>query len=288
MSRSCLLCEANNAKFLFEKDERRLVQCRNCGFIFVDNPPSAEELRKHYSQAYFTDGQKGIYGDKRDAFSPAATNSRHKLNELIRWKSEGRLYEVGCGAGEFLRQAQKYFSVEGSDLSDSAVKIVRERLNLLHIQSGDFLELELPEAAFDAVVMFDVLEHLKDPVRNLEKINRLLRLGGILYLTTPDIGSLLFRCQSKGWHLMTPTEHLCFFSPSTIRRLLDLSGFNLVRIHHPGQSTNVGYIIRKFRRLYGPKIWIRVVDSLLRLTRLERLNIWLNLYDVMDVVAKKR
>ena len=285
---SCLLCATEDNKELFQKEGRRIVQCRNCGFIFVANPPSADELRKYYSQAYFTDGQKGSYSDEEDDFTPADNNSRRKLRELMRWKSGGLLYEVGCGAGAFLRQAQKYFTVGGSDLSDAAVKSVRKRLNMPQVQSGDFLELELPEATFDAVVMFDVLEHLKNPLRNLEKVNCLLRPGGILYITTPDIGSLLFRCQTKKWHLMTPTEHLSFFSSSTIRLLLEKTRFDIVKICHPGQSTNIGYIIRKFHRLYGSKVWIQIIGRLLRATRFDRLNIWLNLYDVMGVVARKR
>ncbi|MCH7562967.1 MAG: methyltransferase domain-containing protein [Gemmatimonadetes bacterium] len=133
--------------------------------------------------------------------------------------------------------------------------------------------------------MWDVVEHLRHPDRYIERAAELLRTGGILCLTTGDIGSLNARLRRGKWRLIYPPSHLHYFSTVTMKRLLDGKGFAIERIFHPGLHRSVDQILYgvfAFGRGEPPRIveWIRRHLP-------EGRSVYLNLYDIMCVTARK-
>jgi SAM-dependent methyltransferase len=136
------------------------------------------------------------------------------------------------------------------------------------------------------VTSWDVLEHLADPLAALERLRRLLRPGGRLFLSTPDAGSLTARLMGRRWHYLDPVQHITVFSRDNLRRALERAGFSVVRMGVLGHRYRVGYVFDRLRYLH-PQGLIGAAVSLGRF--LGRLfgnrSIYLQLGDVVVMTA---
>src|SRR5207237_5877578 len=88
------------------------------------------------------------------------------------------------------------------------------------------------DGPWDAVVMLDTIEHLRRPLRALRRLHAATRPGGVLLLTTGDARSIMARVCGRYWRLMTPPEHLFFFDPASLTRLLVPAGFDGIPLDH--------------------------------------------------------
>jgi SAM-dependent methyltransferase len=137
----------------------------------------------------------------------------------------GRLLDVGCGNGDFLRQAAAAgWQPVGVDFDAAAVNAVRE-LDQAVVRVGDLLSIGFPAASFDAVVMNNVIEHLPRPRAVLEECRRILRPGGRLVAITPSTASLGYRRYSQDWRGLEVPRHLYLFSPKLLGDLATAAGF---------------------------------------------------------------
>ncbi len=101
---------------------------------------------------------------------------------------------------------------------------------------------------FDAVTLWDVLEHLPEPHAALAEIARILRPGGRLVLTTGDVGSLAARLSGSRWHLYTIPEHLFFYTRKSLRLLLEAHGFRVESLRAEGSTYTLGYLMERLRK----------------------------------------
>jgi len=145
----------------------------------------------------------------------------------------GRLLEIGAGAGLFLKEAQNAgWECVGTEIMEAAVQFARDRLGLdVRKQSAE--ELALPDESFDAVAMLEVIEHLWDPRRALAAIRKILRPGGLLVLTTPNFNAFSRLVLGDQWAVISPREHLYYFTAATLDRLLVESGFTGIEHLYP-------------------------------------------------------
>jgi SAM-dependent methyltransferase len=136
----------------------------------------------------------------------------------------GALLDLGCWVGFLLAEARdRGWRTLGVEPSEFASSYARDRLGLEVIRDGLF-EADLPEHEFDAVVMGDVIEHIPDGAAALERIGRLLRPGGALYLALPNAGSRLARRMGPRWWSVIPT-HVQYFTRPSLFTLLRRRGF---------------------------------------------------------------
>lgn len=190
--------------------------CRRCGTSFRTRVPEARERHSYYS---------GYYEDAPEVSPLTTARLEFWAQSLLPYRRHGRLLEVGCGDGHFLAAAQAAgFEAWGTEISSSGLQRLAKRG--LRALAGDLTELELPPGHFDAVVLFEVLEHLADPVHHLTECHRVLREGGALVLTTPNFGSLSRRLLGARWRVVDP-EHLVLFTGRGLRISLERAGFRL-------------------------------------------------------------
>jgi SAM-dependent methyltransferase len=194
------------------------------------------------------------------------------------------LFEIGCAYGFFLDEARPWLrSAFGIDISAEAVRFaVQERG--VNASQGDYLSLNLGRK-FDIIAMWDTVEHLKYPNRFIEKAAQDLRPGGLLAITTGDIGSLAARLQGRHWRLIHPPTHLHYFSVPTISELLHRNGFDVVHISHPGNSRSLRaalYFITVLQ-MKRPKLY-----DAFRSSRIFDWHLTVNLYDIMYVIARRK
>jgi 2-polyprenyl-3-methyl-5-hydroxy-6-metoxy-1,4-benzoquinol methylase len=233
--RPCPICDGtSDDQIFFRKDEYELVRCRSCQLVRVANQPNSRELEHFYSfeAGYGVEMPQGI-GSQAWLRSLAAYHV-----SIVAAHCTGRLLDVGCGAGYFVAEARKAgWDAEGIDLNADVVKIAQER-DGLPVQPGRIEELDLPPESFDAVTLWDSLEHMEDPRVTLVAARRILRAGGLLAVSTPNIDGLYPRLsypvgRATGyWTHPEPPAHLFQFSTSTLTRLLGRTGFEVDRVVH--------------------------------------------------------
>ena len=171
--RACVLCGARNADLFQEADgPYRVVQCKQCTLVYVDPLPSQTELEHHYDEAYYSEW----ISSQR---VPRERLWHNRLDELCRYRNKGRLLDVGCGDGTFLRFAgESGFEVYGTKISAYAGERIG-KLYSIPVFTGDLHGAEYPSEYFDVVTLYHVIEHVDDPVRYLSETYRILRDGGV-------------------------------------------------------------------------------------------------------------
>ena len=232
--RRCEVCDSSSRTQLHQLNGCRIVRCKHCGLVFVAERPSPEQLLSLYDESYYEDPSAVGYGGYGEAEERKRRHDRGLLAELERLRAPGDLLELGCAYGYFLDEArQRGWRVRGVEPSEHAVGYARERLKLDVIQ-GTLTELSAERESVDAVVLWDVIEHLPDPRRTIETAAAWLRPGGVLALSTGNIGSLSARLHGADWSLMTPPWHQFYFTRSTLRHLLRRCGLEVIRIRGDG------------------------------------------------------
>lgn len=161
------------------------------------------------------------------------TTFRRSLERIERHRTHrGRLLDVGCGPGLLLEEARLLgWEAVGMEPSTWGVEEARRRGFLVH--QGLLGDEDLESGSFGAVVASDVVEHVPDPVAFVRTIRDLLEPGGVVLLTTPNVDSLVARTLRRWWWSVLP-GHLLYFSPPTLRRLLEGNDLEVLELDtHP-------------------------------------------------------
>lgn len=227
--RACPNCGSMDSRLRFTEPPFRIVQCRTCDLVYLVNPPVDGQL---YDEYYKSNSLLSL------EYRPDSTDSRlrelHAINtqrvsRLRRLKPEGRLLDVGCGRGFFLKTAAEAgYDVYGIDVSERAVTFAREAFQ---VPAGtETLENLVTEgASYDVVTLWHVLEHFVDPYEALSRVYALLTSGGWVMLEVPNLHSVKFRLARNKWEGGNhPRYHRTFFTAATLRRALEKSGFESV------------------------------------------------------------
>jgi hypothetical protein len=281
MDQLCLICHSSDLAPLY----KGLLRCRACHYVFADLNLTDRELQQLYDHSLFKEGEFFDYRADRKYFTRNFRLRYRVLRRFIDPARHRRLLEIGSAYGFFLDVVRADFpTLAGIDVTDEGVRYTREELKLPAMQ-GDFLQYDFGAQHFDVVCLWDTIEHVARPDLYVQRISQLTEPGALLALTTGDIDSLVARLRGEHWRMIIPPVHAHYFSRATIARLLDQYGFDVVYQRHCGfyrSMSNVAYIILALRHA-RPKLFRR-------LQRLGLLNwgFYLNLYDIMYVIARKR
>ena len=216
----------------------RILRCRSCRVGFRAALPSEESLGRLYRE-FDTEAYEGELPAR---FRTAA----RQLRIVSRYVTPGRLLDVGCGSGVFLRCAVdaewNVVGVEpGKAAHRSAMALLSGRGDVIR---GLLQEVSLAPSSFDVVTLWDVLEHVPDPRSLMERATSLLKPGGYLFVNVPDLDSLPTRLLRARWPLLLP-EHLIYFSRDSLRLCGESAGLSLIRFGRRLASFSVGYLLRR-------------------------------------------
>jgi len=232
---------------------RRVLYCPRCEIGQLAPLPTDEELAALYaSEAYFRGGDAVGYADYAGDAAQHGRSFRRQAAWLLRHGAVADLLEIGCGPGLFLAEAARLGVARpiGVDLNPWAVQAARVRGLDVRVGSIDVLPTE---PRFDAVVMLDVLEHVRAPLPFLAEVRARLRPDGRLLVMTPNIRSLLARVSGARWVSLKVPEHVRYYSPRGIRLLLAAAGFEVLAVRAAGQYVTVAFFLDRLRRLVpGP------------------------------------
>jgi SAM-dependent methyltransferase len=260
--RACPLCGGARLDHAFTAGRQRLARCAGCALLMSEPQPSDAELAAIYDADYFL-GAPTPEGRAQMARLKAAT-ARGYLHDLRRYRGAhgGRLLEVGCGTGDFLAEARAAgFEVAGVEVSPDAARVARERVGADAVHVGELPDFAGELGTFDVCVLWDVLEHARDPLELLGTLRALLRPGGVLALATPSLDSWSARVLGARWMEIKP-EHLFYFDGRTIQGALFHAGFEGVVLRPGFKVLSLDYVALHFDRFTVP-----VFTPLLRLAR---------------------
>lgn len=250
----CPVCGGSTGNEIFAVrtvSEFAIHQCRECQLVSAFPRPDEIELKEFYRSGYYSRqgmGHSFGYGD----FQMAEDNSRKMWHELARHpalaaRPPGRLLDVGCGSGAFLGEAAKQgWAGTGLEFSREAALRARQTFGL-HVIEGDLNSPSLAEGQFHLISMWHVLEHMLAPLAALQRCRQLLTPDqGLLLIELPNWSSVGRLIRGAKWKQMKPPEHLNFFSPTSLRHLLKVSGFDVIELTtlYPSMvhSAGVGFL----------------------------------------------
>ena len=180
-------------------------------------------IRRHYEEGYH---QLFL---TREAANSQRNHARLRL--LLNYQTGGSLLEVGCGMGGFLRQAESFFNVEGVDVSRAAIEAIRphfgDRVSVFNIEQRPLSQRLLPRGGYAAIAVFNVLEHLHQPARIVEKLYRTLSPGGVLLGSVPNNFGLVGGVNTRLGNFFDRT-HISTLPPAAWRRIFQHAGFQQV------------------------------------------------------------
>jgi SAM-dependent methyltransferase len=261
---------------LYAKNGCDILRCSECGLGRAQAKnfdPAA-----YYDAEYFSGGRPDGYLDYRGAEPVLRREFARTVGFIRQFVSRGRLLELGCAYGFFLKEAQRYFDVAGIELAADAAAFARR--SGLRVFTGAADERLLAElGGFDVIVLLDVIEHLPGPRDTLSLCARHLNPGGIIVLTTGDFGALSARIAGSRWRLMTPPQHSWFFTRESLRRMAASLGLRLEHCDHPWKVVSLSLISFQFARMLGSRRPILPATG--------RIGIPINLFDAMRLVLRK-
>jgi SAM-dependent methyltransferase len=261
-------------RYLYSKHGCDIFKCQECGLGRSET--SEFDPARYYTKDYFSGQHADGYGDYLGSERVLRREFARVVDVIRRYCAGGRLVELGCAYGFFLQEAKRYFDVAGIELADDAAAYARQAgLTVLSGVADENNMARLGPA--DAIVLLDVIEHLPDPRATLELATRHLNLGGIIAITTGDFSSLYARLAGSHWRLMTPPQHLWFFTPASITRLAHGVGLRVELLDHPAKTVPLSLILFQLRRMLGLRGGVKVGS----------VGIPVNLFDAMRVVLRK-
>jgi SAM-dependent methyltransferase len=273
----CVACgQVSVHRLLFKKNGCDIVRCEQCGLGRAET--TGFDPESYYTNDYFSGKRPDGYADYAGAEQILRREFARSLKFIRKFRASGRLLEVGCAYGYFLQEAKPFFEVSGVELAEDAAEHCRRSgLMVFTGQADENLLGQL--GALDVIVLLDVIEHLPCPRDTIALLVDHLNPGGIIVITTGDFGSLSSRVAGAQWRLMTPPQHLWFFSQVSMRGMAISLGLEVEHLDHPWKIVPLSLISFQLARMAGLRPE--------RMTASGRLGLPVNLFDAMRVVLRK-
>jgi 2-polyprenyl-3-methyl-5-hydroxy-6-metoxy-1,4-benzoquinol methylase len=262
----------------------RIVQCRQCGLVYADPRRRPADILSDYETVVDT-----RYLHECEARVATFGRNIRPLEALVGHVPEPnplnghRLLDVGAHVGVFVEVAQERgWQASGLEPSRWAVEQGRERG--LDMIQGTLREAELDGASYDAVTMWDVVEHLIDPMADMRETARLLKPGGVFCVHTINIDSALARVMGKRWPWLVEM-HNYFFSPRTLGAMVEKAGLRVESWHVQGRYLHLGYLLSRLSG-WSPALG-RLAEGAARALHVDNWLVPVNTGDLFTLFARK-
>jgi 2-polyprenyl-3-methyl-5-hydroxy-6-metoxy-1,4-benzoquinol methylase len=204
----------------------RHVKCKNCHLIYMNPIEKVSKTNEYYSRA-----KNNHAPTIRESYLKTA---KSQLRLIQKYSSGTSLLDVGCAQGFFLFNASKAgYITKGIEISQDAAEYARREFDL-DVEAKPFEELRLPENRFDVVTLWQVLEHVPYPLMILNEVHRILKPGGLLVVSTPNIEGIPAKVLRKRWWDIKRL-HINQFTIKTLSDILRNAGFrNISSVSYRG------------------------------------------------------
>jgi len=225
----CRVCGGRAYRPFALKNGFHLDRCQDCGLVQVTDDLSQVNLEDYYGQEFFEETYDWLQAPgsgRRKEYR----KFHYRMGEIERlMPGKGTILDIGCSFGFFLDVARaRGWQPVGVEIGAYAAKFARDELEI-EVHVCDLLNAPLEEGRFDVITMWNVLEHLNDPLAEFRRINALLKPGGLIVFTTGDVDSYVRRIEGLRWRALIPPIHVANYNFNAIRRLFANTGFEVAR-----------------------------------------------------------
>ena len=277
----CNLCGGRDRIVVIDGRFGKIAKCRRCGLMFritqigshpVEVAVGAERLLRQFERKQsiqLTDYEKCFPIIERHLRTPGR-----------------KLLEIGSHTGHFLDLArERGWEVKGIEPDENAARQSIESLGL-DVDITYLRSAGLPDAEFDAVVLFHVIEHFLDPAAELAEICRCLRRGGILVAETPRFDTIWFKVLKERERSVLP-DHFFYFSRRTLTEMVTRTGFSVLRLDSVGRTLALDRLLTNIAKVIGSNAASRLLVNVSDLLHLDRIVSHVNMGDMMRIYAQK-
>lgn len=223
---ACLLCYNEQRKLLFRKMGFDFYKCTNCGFIYSSPQLKEEVIFSFYEKSSYDLWIDVLLSEKNQEYDKK--KYIYGLKKIERFVSPGSLLDIGSSIGMFLLFAkERRWNAIGLELNEKAIDYARNTLKV-QVYKKLLKDVDFEPNSFDAITLWGVIEHFKQPREELIRINRLLKKGGILLIFCPNIDSLVCRILHEKAATFDGGVHTGYFTFKTLKYLLKQTGFLVV------------------------------------------------------------
>ena|SRR6516162_120884 len=240
-------------KYSVNGDSINIVECKYCGCTYLCPRPKTHYLPEFYGENYYSfrcDDENNNLSSRGTKDTLRRTVMKHHFGyaniaaadtlrippavsilfkgfvAVPRYQQNGRLLDVGCGAGQKLQEFKSLgWDVRGVELSQQAADEGRKMG--LEIAAGSLYEAGWPAEYFTAITFYHSLEHLPSPRLALREAYRLMNHGGELLVVVPNFGCLERKLFGRNWGWLDVPVHLYHFTEATLTRIISEAGFKI-------------------------------------------------------------
>ncbi len=255
-----------------------IVECHNCGLVYTNPRPRRASIKHNYEIV-----EDPLYLEERHAREITFRKHLRKFEKFTGPAAGRSLLDVGAYLGVFVEEAiASGWDAQGVEPSLWATQYAAGRG--LNVQRGTLEEIDLPSESLDAVTMWDVIEHVGDPLAELRHMYRILKPGGWIAIHTMDIDSIFARLMGARWPWLMEM-HIYYFSRRTLADMIQKAGFQVKAVRPEGRYLRLRYLTTRLRA-YNKAI-AGFIDSAASLTRLDRVPLPINFGDLVTAYAQK-
>jgi 2-polyprenyl-3-methyl-5-hydroxy-6-metoxy-1,4-benzoquinol methylase len=280
---SCPVCLDKETVKIYNET---LISCQNCSHVWADLSLDEEQLRKIYAENYFKGEEYADYIADKLIIQSNFSKRLKTLRKLENPPTFKNTLEIGCAYGFFgdlIKTTNPNATYIGYDISKDAVDYANLNFGN-YFSHQNYLTTKKPEKSYSDVFLWDVIEHLPNPIEFIEKISSETKSGSRIYITTGDISAWLPRKQKEKWRMIHPPTHIHYFSKKSISKLLRQYGFEVEKVVYPPVSRSIRVIFYSLFILNKkPTKLAKTIYNLIP----EKASIRINTRDIMFVIAKK-
>jgi len=229
----CLLCGTDEAVPLLNRKWPRHVVCQRCGLVYQNPRPTVAAILKYYESSYW-EGRGDIRADASAGRSAASESRARAITEWTRGRIEPTdlVVEIGCGHGEIVSYIRDEFRCRTRGVEPSAAQAAAARQRYgLDVQVSDLDQASLDPNSIKLLILSHVAEHFHEPRKAFQRCADLLAADGLLFVEVPNILTPHPRKRLSTW---LAVEHMYYFSPLSLHRLLAECGFSVEQSFHVG------------------------------------------------------
>ena len=236
----CPVCGSEDWNNVYHIQMWSIGECKGCGFARIDPLPDRAQRSEFYCGQEvikrFEKKRRGIVKLSREIKLWANRVSKRDKTRIFQKKTlryvprGGSVFDIGCGDGSYLERMKDQYRCFGIEMSDFLADYARKERHLENIYTGDFQDFPLDGKKFDAITMISLIEHLDDPLRTLVKCFEHLNHNGVLILKTVNYNCVNRKIMKEKWVGLRPPDHIVYFSPGNLERLLRKIGFARVKV----------------------------------------------------------
>lgn len=279
----CYACKSTDCTAYLKVKDYTLYHCNSCDLLFtsLENVKRTTFVNHIYTKTYVNNYRKLL---------PRFYKRFQMLKSLIESVIPGgKLLDVGCGTGYFLKYLQESSSAWDAVGVEPNVTLrqLASNDNIVKVVKGNLTSIPFEDSSFDVVTCLDVLEHSVSLNKNVKELYRVIRKDGILVIQAPNYQSFMAKLTGSKWDWWSPPDHVLHFTPGFIAKYLSDNNFKVIKsFTYEDQLDYLMNIKGNFRRNFLTKAMY--VFALPLLLAVERIGWLINKGGLLVIVAQRK